>query len=269
MYWTVNLSRFSTLQWREAGAARWILSEARRKKGERMKSIPFRVAALTPIVLFACTLSLLSEPGPSRVPTSLPTSPASPVASATLFPTATATLVIVPSAPLPISPGSVCEDPQALETIRKLETAVRTSDGTLLASLVSPPHGMDARLFRDGRVVNYDREHAAALFESRFSLNWGNAPGSGLETRGSFNELIVPDLLDVFSREYEVTCNQLKVGGTTYEATWPYPGIEYLAVHFPGTDAYAGLDWHTWVLGFHYVDGHPFLYAMMQFKWEP
>jgi hypothetical protein len=164
---------------------------------------------------------------------------------------------------------SFCEDPRALDIVSQLETAARTSDGALLASLVSPQHGMDARLFRDGRVVNYDQEHAAALFESTFALNWGNAPGSGLETRGSFQELIVPDLLDVLSREYEVTCNQIRLGGATYIATWPYPGIEFLSVHFPGTDAFAGLDWHTWVFGMHYVDRHPFLYAMMQLKWEP
>jgi hypothetical protein len=150
-----------------------------------------------------------------------------------------------------------------------LETAVRTADGKLLASLVSPQHGVDARLLRDGRAVNYDREHAAALFVSTYALNWGNAPGSGLEVRGSFQELMVPDLLDVLTREYEVTCGQIRLGGATYKATWPYPGIEFLSVHFPGTDAYGGLDWHTWVFGMHYVDRRPFLYAMMQFKWEP
>jgi hypothetical protein len=165
--------------------------------------------------------------------------------------------------------ASLCEDPQALDIISQLETAVRTEDGELLSSLVSPQHGMDARLFRDGRVVNYDRAHAAALFESTFALDWGIAPGSGLETRGSFQELMVPDLLDVLTREYEVTCNQIRLGGATYTATWPYPGIEFLSVHFPGTDAFAGLDWHTWVFGMHDEDRRPFLYAMMQFKWEP
>jgi hypothetical protein len=192
-----------------------------------------------------------------------------PIPSATEVPASSATPASAPSASGTALTAPFCEDPLVLDIINELETAVRTSDGALLASLVSPQHGMDARLFRDGRVINYDREHAAALFESTFALNWGNAPGSGLETRGSFQELIVPDLLDVLSRENEVTCNQVRLGGATYTATWPYPGIEFLSVHFPGTDAFAQLDWHTWVFGMHYADRRPFLYAMMQFKWEP
>jgi hypothetical protein len=121
---------------------------------------------------------------------------------------------------------------------------------------------MDARLFRDGRTVNYDREHAAALFESTFALNWGNAPGSGLETHGSFQDLIVPDLLDVL-REYEVKATRSALR-CNIRAAWPY-GIEFLSVHwhrrFPGWTGTPGSS--------HYVDGRPFLYAMMQLTWEP
>jgi hypothetical protein len=29
------------------------------------------------------------------------------------------------------------------------------------------------------------------------------------------------------------------------------------------------MDWHTWLLGMHYVNGKPYLYAIMQFFWEP
>ena len=234
-----------------------------------MDRIPLRVAAIAPLFIAACTLSLLATPEPQPSPTVVPASPTMPIPSATGAPTDSVTPAIAPNASATALTMPFCEDPQVLDIISQLETAVRTSDGALLASLVSPQHGMDARLFRDGRVVNYDREHAAALFESTYALNWGTAPGSGLEVRGSFRELIVPDLLDVLSKEYEVTCNQIRLGGATYTATWPYPGIEFLSLHFPGTDAFAGLDWHTWVFGMHYVDQRPFLYAMMQFKWEP
>jgi len=128
---------------------------------------------------------------------------------------------------------------------------------------------MDARLLRDGRVVNYDRGHAAALFESTFEVNWGTAPGSGLAVTGSFHDLLVPDLLDVLTRDHEVTCNQIRVGGTTYTAAWPYGGTDFFSLHFPGSPAFDRLDWHTWLLGVHYVGGQPYLYAIMQFKWEP
>ncbi len=86
---------------------------------------------------------------------------------------------------------------------------------------------MDARLFRNGRVVNYDAEHAKFLFTSTFVVDWGLAPASGLDTQGSFHDLIVPALADVFSKSYTLSCNQVQVGGTTYTATWPYPGINF------------------------------------------
>ncbi len=38
---------------------------------------------------------------------------------------------------------------------------------------------------------------------------------------------------------------------------------------FAGTQGYGSLDWHTWLLGMHYVNGSPYLYAIMQFMWEP
>lgn len=234
-----------------------------------MDHLRLRFALVAPLLICACTLSLLATPEPQPPPTEAPASPTMLIPSATAVPATAVAPVVAPSSPATASTPSLCQDPQALDVISQLETALRTSDGALLASLISPQHGMDARLFRDGRVVNYDRAHAAALFESAFALNWGIAPGSGLETRGSFQELMVPDLLDVLSREYEVTCNQIELGGATYTVAWPYPGIEFLSVHFPGTDAFDGMDWHTWVFGMHYVDRRPFLYAMMQFKWEP
>ena len=34
-------------------------------------------------------------------------------------------------------------------------------------------------------------------------------------------------------------------------------------------DANGFLDWHTWAIGIEYVDGKPYIYALMQFFWEP
>ena len=128
---------------------------------------------------------------------------------------------------------------------------------------------MDARLLRDGRIVNYDRAHAAALFESTYVVDWGAAPGSGLPVKGSFHDLLVPDLMDVLSKDYTLACNRIEVGGTTYSATWPYPGIDFYSLYYPGSADYGSLDWHTWMVGIHFVESQPYLYAIMQFKWEP
>ena len=130
-------------------------------------------------------------------------------------------------------------------------------------------HGMDARYYRNGQVVNYDPQHAQFLFESTYVVDWGASPASGLEKKGSFHAVMLPALLDVFNTDYALTCNRVQVGGATYKATWPYPGINFYSVYFAGTPNNGNLDWRTWLIGMEYVNGKPYLYAIMQFFWEP
>jgi hypothetical protein len=192
-----------------------------------------------------------------------------PTISASQVPPA-ATAPFLPSPIVtPAPPTSFCTDAKVTTLIDSFSSAVRNSDGALLASLVSPTHGLEARLYRNGRVVTYDQQHAKFLFESAFVVDWGAAPGSGLETTGSFHELVVPALLDVFGKTYTLACNQVQVGGSTYQAAWPYSGINFYSAYYPGTQANGNLDWHTWLLGMHYVSGTPYLFSIMQFQWEP
>lgn len=245
------------------------------------------VLSLVGVVATACSLPGAAAPVPTRAvlatPIVLPPSPApassTPSATAPAFPTLLngtggtqvfVTHIAVTQVAVTQVPSAVfCADAQATALINNLKSALQNANGPLLASLVSPTHGMDVRLYRDGRIVNYDRAHAKFLFETTYSVDWGAAPGSGQETIGSFHELIIPDLLDVFNKSYTLTCNEVKVGGATYQAVWPYSTINFYSVYYPGTDANGNMDWHTWLLGMHYINGAPYLYAIMQFKWEP
>lgn len=179
---------------------------------------------------------------------------------------------LTPGATLPLTPppgtGNICTDPQVPALIDSLKNAVLTADGPLLASLVSPASGMDVRYFRDGTVINYHPDQARFLFETTFEVDWGTAPGSGEMKRGAFHDVIVPDLIRLFNQPYTLHCNELKYGGVTYEPAFPYDKGFY-SIYFPGTQANGNLDWHTWVAGIEYVDGRPYIYALMQFFWEP
>ncbi len=218
------------------------------------------------------------SPTPTRLPKAARTATAaasalvSPTAQAAPALTATPMAATAPvDAPAATSaqPSDICSDSQATALVDAFRTAVLTSNGPLLATLVSPAHGMDARLFRNGRVVNYDPDHAKFLFVSTYMVDWGLAPASGLPTKGSFHDLILPALLDVFNRTYKLTCNQIDVGGTTYQASWPYPGIDFYSAYYPGTAANGNLDWHTWLIGMDNEAGKLYLHAIMQFQWEP
>jgi hypothetical protein len=215
----------------------------------------------TPTVLVLPTLTPLP-------PTIAPTLPSVITNTPNPFPTLSLTMVPNLQAAQP-APANYCADGQATALINSFKSALQTSNGTLFASLVSLVHGMDARFYRNGRKVNYDSEHAKFLFDTTFVVNWGTAPGSGLETKGSFHGLFVPALLDVFNKNYTLTCNQIQVGGTTYQASWPYTGINFYSVFYPGSQGNGSLDWHTWLLGMDYVNSNPHLYAIMQFLWEP
>jgi hypothetical protein len=229
-------------------------------------------ATPTPFLLPTFTLApATNTPVPSLTPLAVPTLPV--VAADPTAGLGTAVFVTrpAPQQPQATQPSSAafCADAQATTLINSFKSALQTGNGAALAALVSPAHGMEARLYRNGRIVNYDQQHAKFLFDSTFSVDWGAAPGSGQMTSGSFHQVFIPDLLDVFGKDYALACNEVKVGGASYPTTWPYPGINFYSAHYPGTAANGNMDWHTWLLGMQYVNSRPYLYAIMQFKWEP
>ena len=166
------------------------------------------------------------------------------------------------------NPATICGDPQVTALIESFKKAILTSDGLLLSTLVSPARGMDVAFFRDGTVITYKPEHAKFLFETTFEVDWGTEPGNGAVKRGSFHDVVVPELTRTFNQPYTLHCNELKHGGATYELEWPYQN-EFYSIHFPGTAANGNLDWQTWVMGIEYVSGKPYVYALIQFFWEP
>ncbi len=162
-----------------------------------------------------------------------------------------------------------CLDSRPRAIIGLLRTALLTSDGPLLASLVDPMHGMDAQVLRNGTIVNYDQDRAMHLFQSDYVVDWGAAPGSGIHMQGSFRQRLAPDLLDVLTQPYSLGCNELEVGGATYAPTWPFPGINFFSLYVPGTQANGGLDWRTWAIGLQVEGDQMFVRALAQFRWEP
>jgi hypothetical protein len=218
-----------------------------------MKRIPF-IILIGFVLLTACTRSVITPP--------TPTQPA-PTSTFTLPGTLTSSITTPPPSSL-----NICNDPQVLALIDSLKSAMLTSNGEILSSLISPAHGMDVRWVRNGNVITYTPVQAQYLFETTFEANWGTEPGSGLEKVGAFHDVIVPELVRIFNQSYMVHCNELKHGGATYELAWPYEGSFY-SVHFPGTEGNGFLDWRTWVVGIEYADGKPYIYALMQFFREP
>jgi hypothetical protein len=173
----------------------------------------------------------------------------------------------LPSTPSPIP--RFCDHSMAVALLGDVERALSAEDGTLLATLIDPAHGMDTRLIRNGTTINYDRTHAQELFSSDYAVNWGAGAGSGLPVIGSFRALVAPALLEVLTSDYTLECDRIRTGGATYEPTWPYTSGDFYSAFFPGTEPNGLLDWRTWVFGIRMENGTPYLYAILQFLWEP
>jgi len=214
------------------------------------------------LLLAACTTPTLPPPTSTEIASVTETlSPPTAIPEVfTLVPPLTFT-------PPPFASSNICADPQVTTLIKSLKSAILSTNGELLSSFVSP-NGMEVRYIRYGNPITYTPEQAKFLFETTFEANWGAQPGSGEDKVGSFHDVIVPDLVKIFNQPYVLYCNELKHGGATYELEWTYSEGFY-SIYFPGTETNGNLDWHTWVVGLEYVQDKPYIYAMMQFFWEP
>ncbi|RPI31249.1 MAG: hypothetical protein EHM70_11940 [Chloroflexota bacterium] len=169
-----------------------------------------------------------------------------------------------------VSPQTFCADQRVTALIDDLDSALSASDGEKLSALVSPAHGLNLHYLRAGTVANYSPAEARFVFTSEYVANWGIHPGSGMDVKGTFHGEVLPTLLDLFNASYEMHCSDIVTGGTTYITSWPYEyrNINFYSLVKPGSPG-VELDWRTWLAGVEYVDGKPYLFALMHFFWEP
>jgi hypothetical protein len=169
-----------------------------------------------------------------------------------------------------VTPAAFCADAKITTLITDLGTALHNADGEMLAGLVSPTHGMDVRLWRPSEPVNFEPVFAQWVFISTWSHNWGADGASGLETNGSFHDVILPRLLEVYDASYTLECNAPGVAAAFSTQPWPedYHNINYYALFKPGTPG-VDLDWRLWLVGVEYVLGKPYLFSLIHFQWEP
>lgn len=230
-----------------------------------MRHIFFSLLILT---LAACAVPVDAPPPPTALIMDTPQLILTSAPIFTAIPMQTQPLVLTQT-PFPTQPPDFCADIRGTQLINSLSKAIASKDGALLASLVSPTHGMDVQYYRDGNIINYDVEHAKFVFETTFEADWGLSIGSGEVTKGSFQDIVLPTLEIVFTPNSLIICSQIQTGGRNYVPIWPYPDIEYYSVYFPGTDQNGGLDWQTWAVGMDNDTGEFTIASMVHYVWEP
>jgi hypothetical protein len=169
-----------------------------------------------------------------------------------------------------VAPADFCEDGRASDLFVRLDVAAEKNDGQRLAKIVSPVHGLTVTYLHGGIPKVYDSEQAETAFSSDEIVDWGLGPGSGLPVRGTFADLVRPDLLTVFGGWFETHCNTIALGGASYTVAWPplWKNINYYSVYQPGSPD-VEMDWMTWLIGIEYAEGEPYLFSLSRYNWEP
>lgn len=165
--------------------------------------------------------------------------------------------------------GTFCADSRVSTLLTNLGTALKNSDGAAFAALVSPKHGVDMRLANGDNPVNFSQTGVNSIFSSSSTYNWGAAPGSGQNVNGTFKDVMLPKLVEVYNSSYQLTCNDTsKVGSIS--GPWPnsYTSINFYSVYKPATPG-VDLDWRDFLVGIEYVNGQPYLFSLINFQWEP
>jgi hypothetical protein len=167
-------------------------------------------------------------------------------------------------------PATFCTDGRVTDLLNNLSNVLKTSNGEGLATMVSPTHGMTVYLWRYGIPHTFKQNDANWVFNSTFAHNWGSAPASGLDTIGAFHVSVLPNLLDVFNASYSFTCNSLGTAPQYGSNPWPveYANVNFYTIYKPGTPG-VDLDFRYWLVGVEYVQGQPYIFAMIHFAWEP
>jgi hypothetical protein len=166
----------------------------------------------------------------------------------------------------PVTHDAFCADTRISTLIDQLKNSINQSNGDALSSIISPVHGLDIRLWAYSAPVNFNTTSAKTIFTDTTAYTWGGGP-SGIPDVGTFKDLIRPKLLDVFNApNLETYCDNLtKV--YPLATPWPYPDMHYYNLYKPATTA--GFDFRTWLVGFEYVNGQPYLSALVTIVWEP
>lgn len=160
-----------------------------------------------------------------------------------------------------------CRDARVTTLLKNLGSALKSSSGTSLAALVNTKRGLDIRLAKYDAPVNFSKAAVASIFSSTTSYNWGSAPGAGDTVTGTFKDVMLPKLQEVYNSNYVWTCDDPSRTGPVVDP-WPYLSINFYSVYKPATPG-VELDWRNILAGIEYVGGQPYLFALVNYQWEP
>jgi hypothetical protein len=166
-----------------------------------------------------------------------------------------------------VTHDAFCADSRVLVLIEQVKQSMVQSNGDMVASAVSPVHGVNMHLWAYGPGINFTTTTTKNIYTDTTIYNWGGGP-SGIPDTGTFNTTVKPKYLDAFNAaNLETYCDTLtKV--FPLSRPWPYDNIRYYNLYKPATPEIF-FDFRTLLIGIEYINGQPYLYGMVTIVWEP
>ena len=168
-------------------------------------------------------------------------------------------------------PGSsFCADPRVPELVNQFILALKERDGDKLHNLVNPKRGLIIRHDWWNPEVSIGFSSVPGIFLDPSPQTWGVNRDSELTIDGTFSDVMLPQLEDVFSVAPEFHCSELGVGSSAQDARWPseYSNLNYISFHRAAPEPGSQLNWRTWALGIEYLDGMPYIALLVQYRGE-
>jgi hypothetical protein len=167
-----------------------------------------------------------------------------------------------------VSPAKFCEDTRVNVLLETFISGLMGHEGETLSQVINPQRGLILRHDWWNPEVHYLPGSVNSIFSDLTEIDWGVLGGSEFHILGSFREIIVPQLEDVFSVSPEVKCNEMIAGVTTQVAIWPreFDNMNYYVFHRPSPEGGNKYDWRTWAIGIEYVDNQPYISVLIQYR---
>jgi photosystem II stability/assembly factor-like uncharacterized protein len=162
-----------------------------------------------------------------------------------------------------------CLDGRASLKLEQLMGSMNQSNGDMFAAIVSPASGVNVHLWPGAPANNFNTTTARNVFISMDVLNWGTGAGQGGPdpVLGTFSQVIQPKMLEVInSLTVERYCDDLTQVFNP-PLSWRYNNIRFYHLYKPSTPG--NLDFRSWLIGFEYINGEPYLYTMVTVVGDP
>lgn len=161
-----------------------------------------------------------------------------------------------------------CRDARIEELARGFEESIEAQDPAELAKLLSPKRNLILRFDPWNPETRIGLDDLPGLFDSPQSYVWGKQFASGVAIEGSFSDIVLPNLVDVFSSEHEVACNEILMGSAPNAVAWPseYTNLNFLSFHRPAPDEVNTYNWRSWIVAIEYLGGEPYIALLLQLR---